>query len=170
MRLPSGPRPQTLLRRAASGLAYLGLLCAAVTTSTALRPAGTNSILSRLTGAQYAAASDEAGLQITSELPPLSPGSSGRFEARVTNPSSAAATIRIASITAVVEDASRRCAASNVSVSAYTWSPVSPTYAVAPGHTVSVPMSISMLNTVADQNGCQGATFRVRYAVTSWQL
>ena len=168
MTLPSGPRRRTLLlRRVASGLTWLGLLCAAVTTSSALHPVGTNLLLSRLTGAQSAAASGEAALRVTSELPPLSPGSRGRFEARVMNPSSAATTIRIATITAVVDDASPRCAASNVSIPAYTWSPSSPTYTVEPGHTVSVPMSISMLNTDGDQNGCQGVTFRVRYALTS---
>jgi hypothetical protein len=73
----------------------------------------------------------------------------------------------VVTLTVTVGDASPACRADNVAVTQYAWSPTTATYTVAPGHTVVVPLTITMVDTGKDQNGCQGAGFPVHYALTS---
>jgi hypothetical protein len=109
----------------------------------------------------------EPRLQITGSAPTLIPGRPVVVEVRIGNPRQSPGPVQVMRLTASVSDASAACTAGNVSVSSYRWTSAGPTYTASPGDRVVVPLTMTLLETGADQNACQGARFPVRFSVES---
>ena len=162
---------ETLIRRALTVLAYLALLVVAVDVVGPLRQAALASpLVADLMGTPSVSGDAGSSLAVSAELPPLWPGFRGTFQARVSSPADAPAAVRIVGIAVQVEDASPACTGANLSIPAYAWTPSAATYAVRPGQTVQVPMAITMPDTGANQDACQGATFRTHFRLTAAAL
>jgi hypothetical protein len=157
-----------LIRRALTVVASLLVLLLAVGVVGPLRQAAlATPLLSDLIGAAQPAGSDAPSFVVRADLPPLWPGFQGTFQARVSSPTDAPTGVRVQAITAVVADPTSSCSAENLSIPPYAWSPGSTAYTAQPGQTVSVPMKITMPDTGADQNACQGVAFPVRFTLTT---
>jgi hypothetical protein len=158
----------TLIRRALTVLAHLLVLVLAFGVVGPLRQAALAApLLSDLIGTPTASGDAAPSLTVTSQLPPLWPGFHGTFQARVSSPADASGPVRILRIAVHVGDASPACTAANLSIPSYTWTPAASTYTVQPGQTVSVPMSLTMPDTGANQNACQGASFPIQFRLTA---
>ena len=162
---------ETLIRRALIVLTYLLLLVVAIGAVGPLRQAAlATPLVSDLMGTASVPSEAASSLAVRAELPPLWPGFRGTFQARVSSPADAPAAVRIVTIAVQVDDASPACSGANLSIPPYTWTPSSTTFTVLPGQTVEVPMAITMLDTGANQDACQGATFRTHFRLTAAAL
>jgi hypothetical protein len=106
-------------------------------------------------------------VRLSSPVPVLWPGHQVELPVRVTSSTSGTSTLRVLSLTATVAPASHACGAGNLRTGTYRWAPDRAAYTLAPGETVVVPLTVTMLDTGADQDACQGATFRIRFAATT---
>jgi hypothetical protein len=106
-------------------------------------------------------------LRITSPTPELWPGHRDALGVRVTSAAESPATVRITGLTVTIGGASPECGAENVTATSYTWTRGTTAYTVAPGQTVVVPLSVTMVETGRNQDACQGATFPIRFEATT---
>jgi hypothetical protein len=134
-------------------------------TSTALA----GPLVADLTGV-HTALDGEPHLRITSAPPELWPGHRAELQVRITSAPDSTSAVRVVSLAASVGAASHRCGPENVSTTRYAWTPRSATYTVAPGQTVVVPLTITMVETGQDQNACQGAVFPLRFAARTERI
>ena len=120
-----------------------------------------------LAGAAYPGASGtgEPQLRVSGTAASLIPGHPVTVHVRITNPQDSAAAVRILLLTATVSDGSAACTADNVRVSSYRWTPAGRSYATSPGTSVVVPLTMSLVETGANQDACQGARFPLHFNV-----
>jgi hypothetical protein len=109
----------------------------------------------------------EAPLTVTSSVPLLTPGLVTALEVRISNPSTNAQAVAIGAVTVEVSDASPACRAHNLTVTAYTAPTGAERHVVAPGHSVVLPLPITLRDTAENQDACQGASFPLEYTAQS---
>ncbi len=112
-----------------------------------------------------AAWAGETQLGITGTAPALIPGHPVTVKVRISNPTKSRAAVRVVQLTAKASDASAACTAGNVVVSSYRWTPSGRTYAPSPGTSVVVPLTMTLVETGANQDACQGVLFPVGFSV-----
>lgn len=147
----------------------LALLLALAAVGGPLKTAAQDTPLLDLVGA-HTNLTAEPELRISSPAPALWPGH--RAELAVSVASSAGSTdpVRVLSLTITVGGASTACGPENVTATSYTWTPGTTAYTVAPGQTVVVPLSITMVETGRNQDACQGTTFPIGFSATTEQV
>ena len=158
------PRRSTLPARLPARL--LALLLAAAAVGGPLRTAAQETPLLDLVGV-HTSVPAEPVLRITSPSPELWPGHRDVLAVRVASASENPEAVRVTGLTVEVGAASATCGRENVTATSYTWVPGTTEYTVAPGQSVVVPLSITMVETGRNQDACQGALFPIRFAATT---
>lgn len=136
-----------------SGIALALCLLAFVATSLL----STSAFAANLLGYQP---TDTASLEVVAHLPELAPGRQVHLEVRVTN--RGATPFRVSAVDVQVDDAGPGCGAENLTVA-----DLARAYDVAPGQSVVVPVPVTMVDAGTSQDACKGATFPMRYQVST---
>jgi hypothetical protein len=115
------------------------------------------------TGTTTANAQGHAPFAAVGAVKELRPGQMKTLSVTVTNPDQVA--YRILELTATPKDANSSCAGStNLVVSGYeATKPGAVTYVVPRKSTITIPLTVMMLNTATSQDACKGASFPLAF-------
>jgi hypothetical protein len=121
------------------------------------------------TGSKPGWSSGHAPFAATGHVDTLLPGQPRTLTVTVTNPDRVA--YRILQLTATPQDANVRCtAAANLVVGGYdARRPGARTYVVPRRSSITIPLSITLLDTGTSQDACKNVTFPLRYSGTATQ-
>lgn len=106
---------------------------------------------------------DAPSLAVDARLPELAPGRQVHLAVRVTN--RGGTPFRVSAVDVQVGDAGPGCGAANLTVTDFVDS--AGAYDVAPGQSVVVPVPVTMVDAGTSQDACKGATFPMRYQVST---
>lgn len=154
------------MRRLLDVVTYVVLFLLILGFSSSLsRTAMASSLVASVTGADPAAAPG-AELHLEGRAPVLWPGHRTTLEVLITNTSGDGA-LRVTAVDVEVSAASPTCLAENVAVTDYAYAAGLPPVVVQPGKTVVLPLPLTMLETGANQDSCQGVSFPLEFTASA---
>lgn len=159
-------RRRRVIAVAVGALLLLGLLGGCGVWLTRDEPAPQTGALRVVQGRGEAAGSNETGLApfaATGEVVGLAPGKMQALKVTITNPDEVA--YRIQQLTATPEDANSDCVGpTNLVVSSYeATKPGAATYVVPRKSSITIPLTVMMLNTASSQDACKDVTFPLAF-------
>ena len=160
------PRQLRLLAVAVAVVALLGLFAARGDWLTHAAPASQPGALRVVPTSGVASAASRAGhapFAGVVSVSQLRPGQLQTLRVKVTNPDQVA--YQVLELTATPQDANPSCSgASNLVVSSYhSTRPGSPTYVVPRKSSITIPLTVMMLDTAASQDGCENGSFPLTF-------